>query len=186
MHKNFQKLVDKVIQSLDWDSILTIHRAFGNGIGQGSEVIPGLKRKNFDSTLSKNDLKGELKTLLKFVIDNDYQQYTYGHWVIVWFNQQWQKDEIEEMQEEMKDDDDEVIYEIFHQDSKLEVIYAPQRICLTTDITVEDGQNHASGSMPQSEYSTIQFMLDKALAEEHYEIAQKLQELLQLTNNSPT
>ena len=179
MNKNFQKLVDKVIQNLDWDSILTIHQAFKTGIGQGSEVIPGLKRKNFDETLSKNDLKGELKTLLKFVIDNDYQQYSYGHWVISWFNQEWQQEEIVEIKNEMEEDGEELEFEFFPQDSKLEVIYAPQRICLTTNITTEE----APASV-QTENFALQIMLDKALAQENYEIAQKLQEILQLTNNS--
>ena len=112
MNKNFQKLVDKVIQNLDWDTILTIHQSFKTGIGQGSEVIPGLKRKNFDETLSKNDLKGELKTLLKFVIDNDYQQYSYGHWVISWFNQEWQQEEIVEMKNEMEEEGEETLARI--------------------------------------------------------------------------
>jgi hypothetical protein len=179
MHKNLQKLIDKVIQSLDWDSILTIHQAFKNGIGQGSEVIPGLKRKNFDPSLSKNDLKSELKTLIKFVIENDYQQYSYGHWVISWYNQVWQKEEIAEMQMEMQEENEEIEFEIFHQDSKLEVIYAPQRICLTTNILTEEAP-----IAPQSEYSALQVMLEKALSQENYEIAQKLQEILQLTNNS--
>jgi hypothetical protein len=179
MHKNFQKLIDKVLHSLDWDSILTIHQSFKSGIGQGSEVIPGLKRKNFDESLSKNDLKGELKILLKFVIDNNYQQYSYGHWVITWFNQEWQQEEIVEMQMEMQEDDEEIEFEIFSQDSKLEVIYAPQRICLTTNILSEEVQ-----LAPQSDYSALQIMLDKALSQENYEIAQKLQEILQLTNNS--
>ncbi len=179
MHKNFQKLVDKVIQSLDWDSILTIHQCFKSGIGQGSEVIPGLRRKNFDGTLSKNDLKGELKTLIKFVIDNNYQQYLYGHWVISWFNQEWQQEEITEMQNEMGEDDEEIEFEFFSQDSKLEVIYAPQRICLTTNITSEE-----VAASTQTENLALQVMLDKALAQENYEIAQKLQEILQLTNNS--
>ena len=41
MHKDFQKLIDKLVQSLDWDSIYTIHTAFKFGVGEGSEVIPG-------------------------------------------------------------------------------------------------------------------------------------------------
>jgi PHD/YefM family antitoxin component YafN of YafNO toxin-antitoxin module len=83
------------------------------------------------------------------------------------------------MQMEMQEDDEEIEFEIFPQDSKLEVIYAPQRICLTTNILSEEVQ-----LAPQSDYSALQLMLDKALSQENYEIAQKLQEILQLTNNS--
>jgi hypothetical protein len=57
MEKGIQKIVDKLVQSLDWDSILLIHQAFKHGTGQGSEVIPGLKRKNYDQNLGIKDLK---------------------------------------------------------------------------------------------------------------------------------
>ena len=77
MEKGIQKIVDKLVQSLDWDSILLIHQAFKHGIGQGSEVIPGLKRKNYDQNLGIKDLKHELKTILKYVVENDYQSFTY-------------------------------------------------------------------------------------------------------------
>ena len=178
MHKDFQKLIDKLVQSLDWDSIYTIHTAFKFGVGEGSEVIPGLKRKIYGPNLTKNDLKGELKTLLKFVIENDLNKMVYGQWMIFWFNQEWEIIEEQEMREEMGEDED-IEIEFFSTESRLEVIYSPQRICLTIDVN--------SGQVPtatQSDYSALQNMLDKALAKEEYELAQKLQEILKLTNNT--
>jgi len=178
MHKDFQKLIDKLIQSLDWDSIFTIHQAFKFGVGEGSEVIPGLKRKVFSENLSKNDIKNELKTLLKFVIENDLNKMVYGQWMIFWFNQEWDIDQELEMGEDI-DEDEEMEIEFYITESRIEVIYAPQRICLTVDAN--------SGQLPvaaQSDYSTLQSMLEKALAKEDYELAQKLQEILKLTNNT--
>ena len=52
MRKDFRKLIEKVIQNLDWDTIFEIHKAFKFGIGEGSEVIPGLKRKIFSEDLT--------------------------------------------------------------------------------------------------------------------------------------
>jgi hypothetical protein len=178
MNKDFQKLIDKLVQSLDWDSIYTIHKAFKFGVGEGSEVIPGLKRKVFSEILSKNDVKNELKTLLKFVIENDLNKMVYGQWMIFWINQEWDLLDEEEMRQEMGEDED-IEIEFVTAESRLEVIYAPQRICLTVDIN--------SGQVPtatKSDYSALQSMLDKALAKEDYELAQKLQEILKLTNNT--
>ncbi len=178
MHKDFQKLIDKLVQSLDWESIYTIHKAFKFGVGEGSEVIPGLKRKIYSDSLTKTDLKNELKTLLKFVIENDQNKMVYGQWMIFWFNQEWEIIDEQEMREEMGDDED-IEIEFFATESRLEVIYSPQRICLTINVN--------SGEVPvaaKSDYSALQTMLDKALAKEDYELAQKLQEILKLTNNT--
>ena len=98
--------------------------------------------------------------------------------MIFWFNQEWEIIEEQEMREEMGEDED-IEIEFFSAESRLEVIYSPQRICLTIDVN--------SGQVPtatQSDYSALQTMLDKALAKEEYELAQKLQEILQLTNNT--
>jgi hypothetical protein len=179
MSKDFQKLLDKLIQSLDWDSILTVHKSFKIGVGEGSEVIPGLKRKPFSETLSKNDIKNELKILCKFVIENDVSKFLYGPWMIFWVNQNWEILDLNEMLEEMAEEDmDEEETESIGQESRLEVIYAPQRISLTIDL----GSDQNIGMSTNSDHSTLQKMLDKALAKEDYELAQKLQDILKLTN----
>ena len=62
MKAEHSKLMDKVVQNLDWDSILAVHKVFKMGVGEGNEIIPGLKRKPYSESLSKTDLKNELKT----------------------------------------------------------------------------------------------------------------------------
>ena len=37
MRKDFQKLIDKVMQSLDWDTIYEVNKVFKFGVGGGSE-----------------------------------------------------------------------------------------------------------------------------------------------------
>jgi hypothetical protein len=83
------------------------------------------------------------------------------------------------MLEEMGEEDmDEEETESIGQESRLEVIYAPQRISLTIDL----GSDQNIGMSTNSDHSTLQKMLDKALAKEDYELAQKLQDILKLTN----
>jgi hypothetical protein len=173
MEKGIQKIVDKLVQNLDWNSILMIHKAFKHGIGQGSEVIPGLKRKNYDQNLGVKDLKHELKTILKYVVENDYQSFTYGNWIVSWYNQEWNQDTIIET---LSQEDEEIEFEVELPNTKLEVIYAPQRICISMDTGVT-----TSGV---SDLDTLKAMLENALAEENYEMAQKIQDILKMSHKS--
>ncbi len=175
MRKDFQKLIEKVIQSLDWDTIYEVNKVFKFGVGGGSEVIPGLKRKPYSDSLTKNDVKNELKFLLRFVISNDISKFVYGQWMIFWFNQDWDliwEDEEGEAIEEGEEEE----YKV---DSRLEVFYAPQRISLTIDARPEDPKD------PNFADSVIlNAMLQKALESENYELAGKLQELLDLKKSA--
>ena len=175
MRKDFQKLIDKVMQSLDWDTIFEVNKVFKFGVGGGSEVIPGLKRKPYSESLTKNDVKNELKFLLRFVINNDISKFVYGQWMIFWFNQDW--DLIWEQEE--GEDMDEMDEEDFKVDSRLEVFYAPQRISLTIDARPEDSLDASS-----ADAIVLSKMLQKALDSENYELAGKLQELLDLKNST--
>jgi hypothetical protein len=150
-----------------------IHKAFKHGIGQGSEVIPGLKRKNYDQNLGVKDLKHELKTILKYVVENDYQSFTYGNWIVSWYNQEWNQDTIIET---LSQEEEEIEFEVELPNTKLEVIYAPQRICISMDTGVTP-----SGV---SDLDTLKAMLENALAEENYEMAQKIQDILKMSHKS--
>lgn len=173
------KLVDKVISSLDWDSIFEVNKCFKIGVGEGTSVIPGIKRKVFGDTLTKNDIKGELKTLLKYVIDNDIAELFYGPWLIFWTNGDWIKFDLE------MDDDDDDAPEHFGEsnneieiafDSTLEVVYSPQRIIVA-------GNSHQQDFIKDdSDTLKLETMLKKALLSENYEVANKIKELLALQN----
>jgi hypothetical protein len=172
------KLVDKVIASLDWDSIFEVNKCFKIGVGEGTSVIPGIKRKVFGDALTKNDIKGELKTLLRYVIENDIAELFYGPWLIFWTNGDWINFELD-----MDDEDD--IPETFGDpnneveiafDSTLEVIYSPQRIMVAGNSPQQDLIKDDSDTLK------LETMLKKALLSENYEIANKIKELLALQN----
>jgi ABC-type bacteriocin/lantibiotic exporter with double-glycine peptidase domain len=178
MRKDFKKLVDKIISSLDWDSIQEVHHAFKLGVGEGSEVIPGLKRKAYSENISKNDLKAELRKILRFVIDNDISKIVYGPWMVFWFNQDWEiLYDSAENNEEVNDEDLQDELDDLKIDSRLEAIYSPQRICLT----VNADKKEDSSSDP--EFSMLSQMMDKAIKKENYELAKKIKDVMDLTNN---
>lgn len=174
------KLIEKIISSLDWDSILEVNRCFKLGVGEGSSVVPGIKRKVFSESLTKNDIKGELKTLLKYVVDNDIAEMFYGPWMIFWVNGDWIKLDLQEEEDESSPDGPfgDVNTEVnINFDSTLEVIYSPQRITVSGTSPNNDEINE------DSDANRLETMLKKALDSENYELANKIKELLALQNN---
>jgi hypothetical protein len=107
------------------------------------------------------------------VVENDYQSFTYGNWIVSWYNQEWNQDTIIET---LSQEDEEIEFEVELPNTKLEVIYAPQRICISMDTGVTP-----SGV---SDLDTLKAMLENALAEENYEMAQKIQDILKMSHKS--
>jgi hypothetical protein len=183
MKKPNNKLIDKVISSLDWDSIIEVNKCFKIGVGEGTSVIPGIKRKVFTDTLNKNDIKSELKVLLNYAIDNDIAELFYGPWMIFWVNGEWI--EIKSVDEE-DDEEDELINGDtkaglnINFDSSLEVIYSPQRIHVVGN-TDKIGLNK-----DESDVSRLESMLKNAINTENFELATKIKDLLALQNGETT
>ena len=83
------KLIDKVTSSLDWDAIFEVNNCFKQGVGHGTSAIPGVRRKTWSDGITKADLKNELKSLLRYVIENDIAELAHGYWLIFWDNVEW-------------------------------------------------------------------------------------------------
>lgn len=176
MEKKNHKLIDKVISGLDWDSILEVNKCFKIGVGEGTNAIPGLKRKIFSDDLTKSDLKAELKSLLKHVLDNNLPELYYGPWMIYWMDAEWV---FEAQDQDGEDDDDQDGMEInitLEIDSNLEVIYSPQRILVLDPVEKEGIRAEKTGS----EVDQLEAMLKKALESEKYELASKIKDLIGL------
>lgn len=169
MTKENTKLVEKTIASLDWDSITQAGKVFKFGVGEGVTAIPGMKKKKFENTITKNEYKNELKTLLKYVIDNDISELIYGPWVIFWFNNEWDLDPEEEDEIEEEDQESQL-------GSSLEVIYSPQRICL---VSLTDKSDYR---IEESDFDRLESMLKKAIDSEQYELASKLRDVIKIHN----
>jgi hypothetical protein len=171
MKKEHSKLMDKVLQSLDWDSILEINKVLKLGTGTGNEIIPGVKKKPFGDSLTKNDFKNELKALLKYAIENHVPQLSYGNWIIYWISDDWDVDL--HYPEEMDDEEiDELDPEEFNfvMEPRIEVIFSPQRINLVGEISQPEGAT--------KEFVNLEEMLEKAIKNEEYELATKIRDLI--------
>ena len=184
MKKEHSKLIEKVVGNLDWDCIFESYRAFKMGVGEGNIVIPGIKRKAFSDSLTKNDIKNELKVLLKHAINGDVTEIYYGPWIISWINGDWSTEEIEiefdqnlDEEEEGAEASEESIQEEIIVSSRLEVIYAPQRISLSIG-TIREG---ISGD-EEPDTLKIEMMMQKAIQNEDYELASKFRDILKYQN----
>lgn len=179
MKNTSNKLVEKVISSLDWDSIFEVNNCFKHGIGDGTSAIPGVKRKSWGDGVTKGDLKNELKCLLRYVIENDIAELAHGYWLIIWNNAEWSEEHITELRKRLEEDSEEeekinMIFEEIEMESTLEVIYSPQRICVVDNTKKSgDGQN-------ESDSLKLENMLQKALKNEQYELASKLKDVIRL------
>jgi hypothetical protein len=171
MKKEHSKLMEKVLQSFDWDSILEINKVLKVGTGMGSEIIPGVKKKPFSEKITKGDFKSELRALIKHAVEKHIPQLNYGNWIIYWVSDDWDV-EINYPQE-MDDEDIEGMEEeetYFVMEPHLEVIYSPQRISLAGEISEDIGE--------EKEYVNLEEMLDKAIKNEDYELATKIRDLI--------
>ena len=177
MRRGNNKLIDKVISSLDWDAIYEVNKCFKHGVGDGTSAIPGVKRKPFADGISKNDIKNELKSLLKYVIENDLAELIYGYWMIFWNNAEWSEESINQLRDQY-DDEDEEDFDAIILDSTLEVIYSPQRICAIENTQLKDLKGE------DSDMSNLETILKKALSREQYELASKIRDVIKLQNSS--
>jgi hypothetical protein len=165
MKKNHIRITEKILAGLDWEAIFEVHKAFKLGVGESNPIIPGVKRKPFSDALTKNDIKNELKIILRHVIENDIPELTCGHWIVNWINEDWDfRIEGQEVEEEENDYAIEV-------DSRLDVIYSPQRIYMTSKRSFTENKE-------ESDYSKIESMLKKSIESEDYELSSKLKEIL--------
>jgi len=162
MNKENSKLIEKTISSLDWDSICNAGKIFKFGVGEGVTAIPGMKKKSFSEEITKNEYKAELKSLLKYVVENDISELIYGPWVIFWFNSEWDLD-IEEDEEEETES---------QLGSSIEVIYSPQRICLANVVGKSDYK------IEETDFDKLENMLKKAIDSENYELASKIRDVI--------
>jgi hypothetical protein len=174
------KLIDKVTSSLDWDAIFEVNNCFKQGVGHGTSAIPGVRRKTWSDGITKADLKNELKSLLRYVIENDIAELAHGYWLIFWDNVEWKEDQFEEFKRRIEDEEIEgedkfnIVWEDIEFESTLEVIYSPQRIC------VVDNTGRVSPQSEDSDISRLELMLEKALSSEQYELASKIKDVINL------
>lgn len=83
MKTNYEKMIQDVIKSINWNRIKYFHQIFG--IKWQFEEKNGYIAERFPTI---SELKEELQTLLKFVINKNIKTLDYGNWLIFWTNEE--------------------------------------------------------------------------------------------------
>jgi hypothetical protein len=184
MKLTHKELIKKVINAIDWKSIMEVHKAFNIGIGSSNISIPGVVMKNYSESLTENDLKKELRSILKYVIENDIPEINYSYWVIYWTNDDWDfridlggyedEEEMEEMEDEAEDD------MIINVRPKIEMLYAPQKLIMVGDMEENDEGNEKEDENFQMDL--LEKLLAKSIHDENYEQSSKIRDLIRAKN----
>lgn len=181
MKENHRKLLNYIINSLDWKSILKVHQSFNYGVGLGNFAIPGLRRMEPGTVTAIKELKHELRSVIKYVINNDIPSIQYGHWHIFWTNEDWDYLYLDD--EDYEDEDDEYArndrdeYTEIEIKARLEVLYCPQRIMLV-DPTKEEREEKDINEISNN-LEHLKIDLEKALSKENYERAEILRKAIE-------
>ena len=83
MKANYEKMVQEVVKSINWNRIKYFHQVFG--IKWQFEEKDGHIAERFPTI---GELKEELKALLKFAINKNSKTLDYGNWLIFWTDEE--------------------------------------------------------------------------------------------------
>lgn len=169
-------LAERVIDSIDWESILKIYKILGLKVGEDPQKIPGIKKIPKGEKMTSDSIKNELLIVVNYVIENDITEFEYGPWDVVWVNGEWEIDISEELEDiaEIEDLGGSVYVPI--QDSVLELYFVPFMAVSQEKIEhTEEGQ--------KSEPKDLNSKLKKALESEDYELASKIRDLINSNKN---
>lgn len=88
MKRNREKMIHEVIKTINWNRIKYFHQVFG--IKWQFEERDGHIVERFPTI---SELKEELKSLLKFTVENNTKTLDYGNWLIFWTDEESAKKE---------------------------------------------------------------------------------------------
>lgn len=139
--ENYSKLIDEVFKRLDWDHIM---RYFETQHGDAYEDTTSKKGKKIRvTTRSVFTIKKELRDLVKFVIDSNFNELQHNNWIIFWSNKE--------------------------SGYRLEIIFTPTRVVMSENDTPEE--EDLAGNPDEIERDVLKEMLIKSIKEENYELS---------------
>jgi len=165
-----KRLIDGVISSIDWDQIAKFYKILNKKIGYEQVKIKGITRND---KITTDSLKEELSRVLEYVIDNDLPEMSYGPWLIIWTNGEWEI--MESIQAGLEESQEEIQIPIM--ESKLQVHFIPQSVTMKEDV-----------DLPQDFFEIdddaviLEGRLKTCIEQEDYVLAGKIRDVIEELN----
>ena len=109
--ENYSKLIDAVLKKLDWDIIMKYYELNAK-IEEDTNHKRGKKVRLSQKT--QFTVKKELKDLIKFAIDSNFDELQHDNWIVIWSNKN---------------------------GFRLEVIFTPTRVTISETEEIEEDLN---------------------------------------------
>jgi hypothetical protein len=168
-----KKLIDGVISTIDWEQILKFYKILNKKIGCEQVKIKGVLKKD---KVDLESAKDELYRVLEFVIENDLPEMSYGPWVILWVNGEWEITELFPLSpdDEEEPQQEEIIVPVM--ESKLQVLFVPQSVIMKEEIEIEEDPFLIDDTL------ILEGRLKESIDTEDYVLASKIRDLLEELN----
>jgi hypothetical protein len=164
-----KKLIDGVISSIDWDQITKFYRILNKKIGYEQVKIKGIIRND---KVTPESVKDELSRVLEYIIENDLPEMSYGPWVILWVNGEWEI--VESIQVNLDEPAEEIQLPIM--ESKLQVHFIPQSVTMKEEVDVPQDFFEMDDTI------ILEGRLKSCIEEEDYVLAGKIRDVLEELN----
>jgi hypothetical protein len=164
-----KRLIEGIISSIDWDQIAKFYKVLNKKIGYEQVKIKGIIRND---KITTDSLKDELSRVLEYVIDNDLPEMSYGPWLIIWTNGEWEI--IESIQASLDEPQEEVQIPIM--ESKLQVHFIPQSVTMKEDIDIPQDLFEMDDTV------ILEGRLKTCIEQEDYVLAGKIRDVIEELN----
>ena len=164
-----KKLIDGVISSIDWDQITKFYKILNKKIGYEQVKIKGIIRND---KVTSESIKDELSKVLEYIIENDLPEMSYGPWVILWVNGEWEI--VESIQVNLDEPAEEIQLPIM--ESKLQVHFIPQSVTMKEEVDVPQDFFEMDDTI------ILEGRLKSCIEEEDYVLAGKIRDVLEELN----
>jgi hypothetical protein len=165
-----KRLVQSVINSIDWDQIAKFYRILNKKIGYEQVKIKGISR---DEKVTPESVKEELNKVLEYIIENDLPEMTYGNWVIVWTNGEWEISQTIDSSD-MEGEKEEIDIPIM--ESTLHVHFVPQSVTVKEEIDIPENFFEIDDSV------LLEGRLKQCIEQEDYILAGKIRDVIEELN----
>jgi len=165
-----KSLVQRAINTIDWEQIAKFYKILNKKIGCEQVKINGISK---DEKVTPETAKNELYKVLEYIIENDLPEMTYGPWVIMWINGEWEIPQTIDTQneEEVPEEVDIPIME-----SKLQVHFVPQSVTVKEEIDIPENFFELDDSI------ILEGRLKQCIEQEDYILAGKIRDVIEELN----